>query len=108
MESGPLGLRTAAANSFAVSRRSLRDDTPASIPVPQLTVTAAIDRTRPLNPNQAALLAFSQFLETKLAKVEAPTEVARRSLAAASGFPEEQGVIAAERVSLFLRIGGRD
>jgi phospholipase C len=100
---GPLGLRTAAADSFAVSRKSLRDDAPASIPVPQLPVTAAMDQQRRLNPNQAALLAFSQFLETKLAKVEAPTEVARRSLAAASGLPEDQGAIAAERVSLFLQ-----
>lgn len=98
----PLGLRTAAANSFAVSRKSLRDDAPTSIPVPQVPVTAAMDQNRPLNPNQAALLAFSQFLETKLAKVEGPTEVARRSLAAASGLPKEQGAIAAERVSLFL------
>ena len=100
---GPLGLRTAGANSFVVNRMTPRNDAPASIPVPQLLAAAARVQQRPLNPNQAALVAFSQFLETKLSKVESPTEVARRSLAAANGLPIEQGAIASERVSLFLQ-----
>jgi phospholipase C len=104
---GPLGNRAAAANSIASIIGTTQRDTPATVPVAQLPVavealTRAAAQTQPLNANQEALLSFTQYLETQLAQVEPPTEVARRSLAFAAG-PLPQAVVAQERVAKFLQ-----
>jgi phospholipase C len=102
----PLGNRTAAANSIAQCIGTAQRDTPATIPIAQMPVTVeALARTaaqtQPLNPNQQALLAFTQYLEAQLAQVEPATEVARRARAFAAG-PVAQGEVASERVEAFL------
>ena len=107
---GPLGNRTAAANSFAGAfLGTVRTDTPASVPVTQVAPAvipaaapaAMAAATQKLNANQAALLAFSEFLETKLAQVEPKENVARRALMMAAP-PPTQGSAAAERVEKYL------
>jgi phospholipase C len=68
---GPLGARTAAANSFSSSWRiaiTARTDTPAHIPEPDALPNI---QTQALNPNQVALVGFSRYLETKNAALAA-------------------------------------
>ncbi|HEU4413543.1 MAG TPA: alkaline phosphatase family protein [Candidatus Angelobacter sp.] len=101
-----LGARATAANSLAPFFANAQRDTPATIPVAQLPVTVeALARTaaqaQPLNANQEALLSFTQYLETQLAQVEPPSEVARRAIAFTGG-PVPQAVVAQERVEKFL------
>ncbi len=66
-----LGNRVAAAHSFGMyltQREAPRIDTPGIIAVP---VANPAPKTRDLNANQNALVAFSRFLETKIADAEA-------------------------------------
>jgi phospholipase C len=75
---GPLGLRTAAAQSFAPAltvRTAPRTNTLGPVPVPVTTTAAPLVG---LNRNQNGLLAFSQFAETHLA-VPPPTTVVSRA-----------------------------
>jgi phospholipase C len=74
---GPLGLRTAAAQSFAtalMARATPRTNTLEPVPVPATTIAAP---SVGLNRNQNGLLAFSQFAETHLAIPPAATMVSR-------------------------------
>jgi len=64
---GPLGLRTAAAQSFGAAltgRDAARTDAPGPLSVPATTIATP---TAGLNRNQNGLLAFSQFAEAHLA-----------------------------------------
>jgi phospholipase C len=116
---GPLGARTAAANSFAGALRSPpRTDTPANIPEPSTNVSASpaslamarkpgqATRTlrkaaapRPINDLQANLLIFSQVLDAEI-KEPASNKVRRikRSMKSA----EDHTAVAKERVKKFL------
>jgi hypothetical protein len=74
---GPLGLRTAAAQSFApalVSRQAYRTNALAPIAVPPTTIATP---SAGLNRNQNGLLAFSQFAEAHRAVPPAATLVSR-------------------------------
>jgi len=64
---GELGARTANAQSFEkylTLRSSVRTDAPGPLPIPTFTETPP---TTEANANQNALIAFSRFLETKIA-----------------------------------------
>ncbi len=104
---GPLGARTAAANSIGPVIGNQQRDTPAIVPVAQMPVTVealtrADAQSESLNANQVALLSFTQYLETYLAQVEPPSEVVRRSVAISEG-PLPQAATAEERVEKFLQ-----
>jgi phospholipase C len=114
-ELGPLGARTASANSFASSWKTTavpRTETPASIPEPDALPNLA---DQPLNANQLALVGFSRFLETKNVAM-----AARRSPAAARNMisrvgqrliwsmeEDRHGEVAAQRVDEFLTLAGQ-
>ena len=97
--------RELAANSFAenLDRDSPRTDTPASIPVPAMARSrlAASERDRrKLNDHQAALISFSEFVETKLDQPTRTGAVRRERMMAGT---DEQEAVAKERLELFLR-----
>jgi phospholipase C len=107
---GSLLQRTAAAQSFGDAiQDTLRSDTPATVPVSQIAPAPAAAMpaaAQELNENQAALLAFSQFLETKLSQVDSPADIGRRSLASV-GSMADQVAAATERVDKFLQYRGK-
>lgn len=105
---GSLGERTAAANSFGVEFQKLgspRGDTPGSISVPQIAPTPALRAGPPvpLNQHQQALIAYAQYLESRMAHLEPPETIVRRMVEQAEG-PENQAAIAKERVERFLEL----
>jgi phospholipase C len=106
---GPLGNRTAGATSFAGAIRTTgrpRDDTPASIELPQAMLMAAAatvepvesEPGQPLNAHQKALIAFTEHLEQEIEQpVGKPTRVIAMSAGASA-----QVETAKSRVELFL------
>jgi phospholipase C len=103
---GPLTERVRQAQSFAEAIRtsgSPRSDTPPSIPVPPLSIEAAAaevtENAEPMNENQRALFAFSEYLKQQ-------TAVAARPMAVEAALPESVGAtdshIARQRVESFL------
>jgi phospholipase C len=97
---GPLGLRTAAANSFAGAvGATLRTDTPASLPVTPAHRLAAPRPAHELNEFQQALLGFTQVLDVKTLE-PADHKVVR--LAQILEGPGSQADVARERVENFL------
>jgi phospholipase C len=100
---GPLTARVAQANSVgAVVRTSgaPNEDTPAAVPVAEahLFAAVAVEQAEPLNENQKALVAFTEYLEAEIAE---PAGRPARALATAAG-PESRAAVAKERVELFL------
>jgi phospholipase C len=106
---GPMGARVAAAQDLLASlprTTAVRADTP-----PRIAVAARAARARRAAPpaalteNQQAIVAFSQFLETKTpgARAAAPARTAR-----AMRSPADASRVARERARAFLRSrGGR-
>ena len=110
---GPLGNRTAVANNFADEvawRSSPRTDLPAS-----LAMISVPEDPRPsgLSEHQVALVAYSRFLELQMA-VKTPPGPAHHNLMAEIGARllrtvedlTQHGVVAAERLRLFLNSQG--
>ena len=110
---GPLGNRTAAANSFADEltwRASLRTDAPTT-----LTVVKVPEDPKPknLSEHQQALVSYSRYLESQLAATT-PAGPARQEMMAQIGDRMLQtvedvashGSVAAERLRLFLNSKG--
>jgi phospholipase C len=98
---GPLGLRTAAAQSIAPalsSREAYRTDALASVPVPPTTIAVP---TASMNRNQNGLLAFSQFAEAHLA----PPPAAMFASRAQRSFigPEPLAQVIAERADDLMK-----
>ena len=105
---GSLGNRTAFANSFGEEFQTLsspRTDTPSSIAVPQIAPSPALmaGPPTPLSQHQQALIAYAQYLESRMAHLEPPETIVRRMVAQAEG-PENQTSIAKERVERFLEL----
>jgi phospholipase C len=104
---GPLGERTAAANSVAVALRisdGLRADTVKGISIPpEMTPLAALvipaETSENLNENQEALAGFAAFLETKIA--DSPANKVERTERGHLG-AQDQMAVAQERVRLFI------
>jgi phospholipase C len=102
---GPLGVRTAQANSFGpqlVMRTSARTDTP-----PQFTdaLLGPLELPNPqVNENQKALVSFSQVLEKKMSDVEDFAAIGSRSLRMLSG-PQAQFAVAKDRFERYLQYG---
>jgi phospholipase C len=102
---GPLGNRTAVANSFGpqlVMRTSARTDTP-----PQFTdaLLGPLELPNPLvNENQKALVSFSQVLEKKMSDVEDFAVIGSRSLRMLNG-PQAQFAVAKDRYERYLQYG---
>ena len=116
---GPLGARTAAANSFANALlTSPRTDTPAKIPIPSTAVAAqpalmAMARKpgkpvrtagkvltpRPISDLQANLLTFSQLLD---AQINEPAANKVRRVKRSMKSAEDHTAVAKERVKKFL------
>jgi phospholipase C len=112
---GPLGARTAAANSFSSSSRiatAARTDTPDHIPEPDALPNV---QTQTLNPNQVALVGFSRYLETKnaaLAAKQSPAasramniKIANRLVSSMED--DRHGETAVQRVDEFLSLARR-
>ncbi len=109
---GPLGNRTATANSFArylQIRTEARTDTPASMPMPVLLTNPD---TPALNTNQQALVGFTRFLETQIADLaselghdieETELEIGRRLLISMQSVEAHAGV-AANRILRFFHL----
>ncbi len=99
---GPLGERTAQAESFASALQGpARTDTPLSIAaVPAQLMPAVPPPRQPLNDHQTALVALSHALESMAG--EDPSVVAARSRQLLTG-PQSQIDAAVERVDAFLR-----
>jgi phospholipase C len=98
---GPLGLRTAAANSIMAAlniRQTPRADAFGPVPIPATTIATL---GAGLNRNQNALLAFSQFVETQLTAPPPATIVsrARRSFVGAEALAQ----VIAERADDFMK-----
>ena len=109
---GPLGSRTAAANSFAGALLSdPRTDTPANIAEPSTDVAAAKKAAkktrkalkpgapRPLNDLQANLLLFSQVLD---AEIKEPASIKVRRVRRSMKSAEDHIAVGQERVKKFL------
>jgi phospholipase C len=98
---GPLGERTAQANSFASALQAQpRTDTPGAIPAVPAQLSPAIPPPRqPLNDHQSALVALSHALES-MAQEDANV-VATRSRQVLTG-PQSQIDTAVDRVDAFL------
>jgi hypothetical protein len=97
---GPLGNRTAQANSFAdvlKVRKSARQDCPASVPIP-IPVPNPTDA--PLSAHQAALVGFSQHLEVNETQPSNDV-IAMHAKAMASSY-QDQSAAVAQRVDQFL------
>ncbi len=95
---GPLGDRTAQAQTFADAfRTSVRDDCPTSIQVPVPTDNAA---DSPLTDHQAALAGFSHYLEVNVTKSGDPTIAAHSK--ATAGTYQQQSTAVGERADQFL------
>jgi hypothetical protein len=114
-ELGPLGARTAAANSFASSwsiTAAPRTNTPARIAEPVALPNLIGQR---LNANQVALVGFSRFLETKNAAMAAKqSPAAARAMTMQIGTrlvqsmeDDRHGETAALRVDQFLGLARR-
>jgi phospholipase C len=105
---GPLGKRTAQANSIAPAIRSTgapRVDTPksvsAGIPRPRAMARRIEPPPERLNELQQSIIAFSQVLEKETP--DAPARRVARNMALMEG-PEAQSVVAEERARRFLRL----
>jgi phospholipase C len=105
---GPLGDRVAKAQSFGeyLSRQSVRsDDTPGPLPVP---VAASNPAVNDLNANQNALVAFSRFLETKIADAAGDADDVLRTIGQRLVNSMRDGTshaeIAIERLESFLKL----
>lgn len=114
-ELGPLGARTAAANSFAASWKvstTVRTDVPTKIAEP---TTLPNPENEELNPNQLALVGFTRYLETQtvaLAQQQSPAagaamtmEVGERVLRSTE--LDVHGEVAVERVERYLQFARR-
>jgi phospholipase C len=100
---GPLGNRTARANSFegAIARATARTDCPMAIAIPAAVPN---DVNAPLNAHQVALAGFTHHLEVNETQ-PADTIIAAHARAMA-GTPEEQSRAAIERVRQFFEARG--
>ena len=97
---GPLGERTAQANTFTdvlTKRTSPRPDCPTSIPVPLPTANST---DLPLNGNQTALAGFSHHLEVNVTRAD-DAILAAQSRAMAGTYAEQSAAVA-ERADHFL------
>jgi phospholipase C len=97
---GPLGERTAQANTFTdvlTKRMSPRPDCPKTIAVPVPTDNST---DIPLNGNQTALAGFSHYLEVNVTKSDDAT-LAAQSRAMAGTYTEQSAAVA-ERADHFL------
>jgi phospholipase C len=96
---GPLGNRTAKANSFASAfvRSSARTDCPGSLPVP---AAAPSDVNPALNPHQAALAGLTHHLEVNYTKPDSRT-IAAHAQAMAGGYAAQSHAVS-ERTTQFL------
>jgi phospholipase C len=106
---GPLTERVTQAKSFSgVFRKSPRNDTPESVPVPPLTVQAGPsgiadeELAEPLNENQKALLAFSKYLEQQTTIPRAPPGPVETETAPFAAGPLIETEQAKQRVEAFL------
>lgn len=100
---GPLGARTAQANTFAAALRGpARTDTPTTIPAVTSGVTSQPPPPPhlPLNDHQAALVALTHALESMAE--EDPATVAARNKQVLTG-PQSQIDAAVDRVDAFLK-----
>jgi phospholipase C len=98
---GPLGNRTATANTFAPFIRrsgSPRTDTPATIPVPVVPSTTTVE-VRELTENERVIVTLSEQLETR--SLAAPEGSARRVMEAMSHSPHVRDDVR-ERLRVFL------
>jgi phospholipase C len=102
-ELGPLGNRTAHANSFGpelLKRAAARPDAP-----PKFTdaLLGPMELPNPqVNENQKALVSFSQVLEKKMADVEDFAAIGSRSLRMLNG-PKAQFAVAKDRYERYLQ-----
>lgn len=100
----PLTARDRAAHNFDSAIRKTgkpRDDTPESVPIPMAMMMAGSEEEEakePLNANQKALIAFSEYLERE---IEESAGKPVRTMAMAAG-PTSQAETAKERVKIFL------
>jgi len=100
---GPLGRRTAQANSFGAEltkRQKPRDDAPTPFSNPLLSPVELPNKR--VNENQKALVSFSQMLEKHMADVEDVAAVGSRSLRLLDG-PQAQFSVAKDRFERFLQ-----
>jgi phospholipase C len=104
---GPLGQRVAAAEDFGgylTQRQTARVNAPGALPIPAASTNPAVAT---LNANQNALVAFSRFLETKIADGAGNTDEVLRSIgqrlvnAIKNGTQAEAAV---ERLKTFLSL----
>ena len=99
---GPLGARTAQANSFAhelTLRTAARTDAPGLFVQPLLGPTETQNKV--VNENQKALVSFSQTLETHLSQVDDMGAIGSRSLKMMEG-PRGQFAVAKDRFERFI------
>ncbi len=98
---GPLGNRTAQANTFAdalLRRNAPRTDCPANLPIPDAVANAA---DQPLNAHQAALSGFTHNLEVNQTQADDAT-VARHSRQMAGTYSDQAQAVG-DRVLHFLK-----
>jgi phospholipase C len=105
---GPLGARTASAQSFGkylTLRTDVRLDTPGTLAVPAFAGTPAATEA---NANQNALIAFSRFLETKIAGGAADIDKTLHDIGArlVKSMADEgnHAEVAVERLGEFLKL----
>jgi phospholipase C len=99
---GPLGNRTAQANTFApelAKRQAARQNAPAPFTQPLLSPMET--QNKAVNENQKALISFSQTLETHLAQVDDMGAIGSRSLKMMEG-PRGQFAVAKDRYERFI------
>jgi phospholipase C len=106
---GPLGGRVAAAASFGrylTQRSSARLDTPEPLAAPQFTPAAQAPE---MNANQNALVAFSRFLETKIADAAGHSDAALKDIGQRLVTSMEDvghhAEVAVQRLETFLHLG---
>jgi phospholipase C len=98
----PLTERVSQANSIGALIRTTgpRQDTPPTVPVPAAHQLAAVEveRDEPMNANQQALIAFTEYLESQI--TEPAGKPARQMAMHADS--HSRAIVAKDRVELFL------
>jgi phospholipase C len=101
---GPLGNRTAKANSFAptlLARATARADADVPGEITDRLVSPVETQNKKVNENQKALISFSQKLETHLAQVDDMGAIGSRSLKMMEG-SRAQFAVAKDRFERFI------
>lgn len=100
---GPLGARTAQANSFSAlleKRSAARSDAPQ--PFQQALLSPAETQNKTINENQKALVGFSQYLEKHMEEVEDMAAVGTRTIRMLRG-PQAQFAVAKDRFESMIQ-----